>query len=140
MLRKKHLFMFVIAAASTMPVLAQKVYRCGNTYSQQPCFDATTVQTEDPRSESQKAQARQAAQRDAKLANDMEKSRLKEEAQAAKLGQIPQPAKPASAKTQARTDEPKTSTDNKKAKKPAYFTAVAPTKPDAASGQKKKSD
>lgn len=62
---------------------AQTVYRCGSSYSQVPCPAGTAIVVDDARSGEQKTQTESAAKRDAKLADDMEKARLKQEAQAA---------------------------------------------------------
>ena len=59
----------------------QKVYRCGDTYSQKPCADAVVIDVGDPRSPAQKAQADAETRRELAAANAMEKARLKEEAQ-----------------------------------------------------------
>ena len=59
---------------------AQTVYRCGSSYSQSPCPAAVTVNVDDPRTAQQKQEAEAAARRDAKTADGMEKSRLKQEA------------------------------------------------------------
>jgi hypothetical protein len=133
MAHKARILVLVLAAAATAGVAdAQPVYRCGDSYSQQPCPGGKLVETDDPRSASQRAQTTEAARRDGKLADRMEKARLKEEAKPAPAvilapssGTGPQPAKPASA--------PRTE------KKPAQFTADSPAaKGDAVSGKKKK--
>lgn len=59
---------------------AQLSYKCGNSYSQTPCPDAVVLDKTDQRTSAQKAQADQATQRDARLANTMEKARLQQEA------------------------------------------------------------
>lgn len=58
---------------------AQTTYKCGNSYSQQPCPGGTVIDTADPRTSAQKKQAEQAIQRNAKLASELEKSRLQQE-------------------------------------------------------------
>ncbi|MDB5873348.1 MAG: hypothetical protein JWQ07_2790, partial [Ramlibacter sp.] len=55
---------------------AEDVYRCGDSYSQTPCPGCKVVQVEDARSASQRSQTSQAAHRDAKSADAMEKARL----------------------------------------------------------------
>ena len=117
------------AAAALAPVAAQNVYRCGDSYSQKPCPGGTLVPTEDARSASQRAQTSEAAQRDAKAANAMEKARLKEEAKPVQ-GYIPTP------KVEAVAQENKP--EMVKPKKPPYFTAAAPRKPGEAGAKKKK--
>lgn len=59
----------------------QTVYRCGDSYSQVPCPNGTVVHADDPRDDSQRAQAQTALQRDKALAKDIEASRRKDEAQ-----------------------------------------------------------
>jgi len=104
------------------PVAAQAVYRCGNSYSQQPCTGGSPVEAQDARSANQRAQTRQAVQRDAKAAGAMEKERLKAEAKPAQA-YIPPP------KEAERAAEDDKITQPPRAKKPALFTAVSPRKP-----------
>jgi hypothetical protein len=66
-----------------------QVYRCGadgRGYSHQPCEAGRTVDVADPRSAEQAAQTRQATQRDARLAEELERSRLQAERHAARQG------------------------------------------------------
>ncbi|HSI53326.1 MAG TPA: hypothetical protein VK981_05100, partial [Ramlibacter sp.] len=51
---------------------AEEIYRCGDSYSNKPCPGGQQVQAADPRSASQRAQAGQAAKKDAKAADAME--------------------------------------------------------------------
>jgi hypothetical protein len=114
-------------AAAAAGATAEEIYRCGTSYSNKPCPGGQQVQAADPRSASERAQAGEAAKRDAKAADAMEKARLKEEAKPAPVvvlsgKTINQPAeapKPA-ASAKARST---------KAKKPADFRAVAPKSP-----------
>lgn len=112
----------VAAIAHATAAVAQPVYRCGDSYSQRPCPGGTVVQAEDERSAAQRAQTRQAAQRDAKTADAMEKARLKEEAKAAPALIL---AKPEQA---APKQLGKKGANDGKGKKPAHFTATAPKK------------
>ena len=114
---------------------AQEIYRCGDSYSQKPCpgGGGKVVQVEDERSASQRSQTTQAAQRDAKAADAMEKARLVEEAKAAPLSVL------AGRAAEPVVETPSPVITKGKAKKPAYFTAVAPKKPgDEASKKRKK--
>jgi len=109
---------------------AEDIYRCGDSYSQKPCPGGKLVQVEDARSAGQKSQTDQAAQRDARNADAMEKARLKEEA---KVGRdAPAPAKPQQV---AQGDKEPVAG---KTKKPEHFTAVSPRKPGDAAAKKKK--
>jgi hypothetical protein len=126
--------MLTAVAAATLialPAAAQGVYRCGDSYSQQPCPGGTMVQAVQTPSNAEQTRAREAAQRDAKAADAMEKARLKEE------------AKPASVYIPPEKSEPATEPDKPvmtKPKKPQYFTAVAPgeKKPKKPAAKKRK--
>jgi hypothetical protein len=66
-----------------------QVYRCGTdgrSYSNEPCEAGRAVDVTDARSAGQAAQTRQAAQRDARLAQELERARLQAERQAARQG------------------------------------------------------
>jgi hypothetical protein len=114
-----------------IPGAAETVYRCGDSYSPQPCPGGKAVQADDPRSASQRAQTRDAARRDAKVADEMQKSRLKEEVKPAQAIMPPPKAEA--------LDPPETPVASPGvAKKPAYFTAASPTKKDKSQPAKKK--
>lgn len=117
------------AAGWAAPAMAQNIYRCGDSYSQQPCPGGRLVEASDTRSASQKLQTDQATQRDAKSADAMEKARLKEEAK-------PIPVGMPLAKSQAAPDEPKKAAGGK-SKKPAHFSATSPQKPGDSTPKKK---
>ena len=111
-----------IAASSllmTAPsAVAQKVYKCGSSYSQVPCPAATVVEVDDARSAGQKKQTDDAARRDARLADDMEKARLKQDALAAPALVVGTNAKPGvtpakpGKRTAARKKDPKNPPDD----------------------------
>jgi len=66
---------------------AQTVYRCGNSYSEQPCPHAQTVPAADPRSPQQVKAHEALVQHEKRIAEQLEKQRLKEEAAAARATQ-----------------------------------------------------
>ena len=72
---------------------SQAVYRCGSTYSQEPCPQARLVEVSDPRSASQRADALLLAANDKQLGNEMARERLANEA-AQKRAAKPIHAKP----------------------------------------------
>jgi hypothetical protein len=120
------LCLLACVAGWSTPGLTQPVYRCSdNSYSNSPCPGGKEIQADDPRSAAQRAQTSDAARRDAKLADEMEKSRVKQEARAA-TGAAPLPAAepPQATASSDRTYSPF------RAKKPPYFTAVSPRKAD----------
>jgi hypothetical protein len=129
--------------------VAQKVYRCGSTYSQIPCADGTTLEVQDARTRIQKSQADAAIKSEAATANAMEKARLKEEAQALSSGKPSHPAPSKGVTPKPNTKEDAKSVEEssrieanhkaaaKKKKDAEYFTAqVAPEKKKAASAPK----
>lgn len=88
----------VLACAAWPLAHAQAIYRCGDSYSQQPCAGGTQLPAAAPApSAADRSQAAAAAARDARLAESLEKDRVRREAQAG-TGAVVLPA--------ARTDEP----------------------------------
>ena len=122
---------FIALCVYLVPAAAQNTYRCGETYSQQPCAGGKLITTDDTRTRQQRAQAEAAVRRDAKAADAMEKARLNEEGKPAQA--ILPPDKPTAA-TERPVDKPLMS----KPKKPQYFTAVTPLKPGEKPVKKKK--
>ena len=115
--------------AFAVPVAAQTVYRCGGSYSDEPCPGAAIVPAADPRSREQQSQTDAATRRDARSARQLEQERLKIESQPAQTFIAP-------ARFDWSSDQPRTS---KKLRKPELFTAIAPKKPgDAPAKDKKK--
>jgi hypothetical protein len=132
MIRNLSIAVLGLAAAGWMaPAAAQGIYRCGDSYSQQRCPGGTPVQAEDARSTEQARQTSVAAQRDARMADAMEKARLQEEAKAAQA-YIPPP------KAQDADQEHGKTARGAKAAKPAHFTATSPRKPGEKQVKKKK--
>ena len=80
----KNSLMTAILVAATGAASAQAVYRCGSSYSQQPCAGGSEVAGFVPRPASDVAQAKAAAQADARRADAMEKARLAQEKNAPK--------------------------------------------------------
>jgi len=111
-----------LAAAWGASSMAQPVYRCGDSYSQQPCPGGKPVDTQDSRTPAQRAQTNEAVKRQALAADQMEKARLKEEAKPAS-GALP------AGKGRASQDPAGRTHSTAKAKKPKYFTAASPKKP-----------
>jgi hypothetical protein len=102
---------------------AQTVYRCGNSYGSQPCAGAQAIATEAPvPTDAERKQAAAAAQRDARLADGLEKDRLREEARPAQLYVPPPKFEP--------TPQPHKWPEKSATRKLDVFTASAPgTKP-----------
>jgi hypothetical protein len=71
----------LLIALFTVPTgaSAQKIYRCGNTYSQQACPDGQVMPAVPPPDAARKGEVDQATRRDAVTADRMEKSRLQQE-------------------------------------------------------------
>jgi hypothetical protein len=139
----KHLVLITAAALSVCHgASAQQVYRCGNSYSQTPCAGAIAVNTDDPRTDTQRAEAKKALASDKALVKDLEAAHRAEEAQArAQLKAQAQQSKkvaeiqPAEKKVAAK--KPITRKALVKDKEPDFFTATdgAVTKKKKASGK-----
>lgn len=73
---------------------AQAIYRCGDSYSQQPCAGGRQLEpAAPPPTAADRSQAAAAAARDARLADTLEKDRNRREAQAARAPAVlPAPA------------------------------------------------
>ncbi len=123
----------LLLALCAVSAQAQNVYRCGESYSTQPCPGAKVVPTDDARSAAQRAQADAATRRDARSAQVLEKERLRLEgkpAPATIIAPVPasEPAPPLADKTISKA----------RPKKPELFTAVSPRKPGEAGAKKTK--
>lgn len=72
-----------LAGLGMPDVQAQTVYRCGNTYGQEPCAAGTSpakeIDVSDPRTTEQTRAAQATAERDAKAVQTLERSRLAHE-------------------------------------------------------------
>ncbi|AMO22762.1 hypothetical protein GCM10027034_32350 [Ramlibacter solisilvae] len=118
------LALFALAAASAaLPAAAQGIYRCGNSYSQQPCPGGNELKAPAGPSAREQARARQEARNEARTADAMERARLKEEAKPVPVYIPPEkheaasePGKPGSLKNVKRPPSP-------------YFSAVPPAEP-----------
>ena len=127
MTRSINALIFVAILALPAWTLAQQTYKCGNGYSDTPCPGGVAVPNADARSAAQKAQAETAARRDSKLADGLEKDRLKAEAAAARDGAAKAPvAKMAPAPAEAASTAAGTHSKKKKHKEPEFFTAQVP--------------
>ncbi len=123
----------LVLAIAALPAAAETIYRCGDSYSHKPCAGNTTIDVDDSRSVTQRAQTREASQRDAKAADAMEKARLQEEGKPPQVHVIASRGSDAAKGADAaRSAEPKRSAlksaRNKaqKAGAPDHFTAIAP--------------
>jgi len=79
-----------LALAAALPTAQAQdlVYRCGASYSHEPCRGGTAVAIDDSRSPSQREQALKVAQLDARLAAALARERLQAERLAARQGPI----------------------------------------------------
>ena len=66
--------------ASSAAALAQPIYRCGTAYSHLPCSTARLVVADDARSAAQRLEADRVVNNDRRLAADMRRDRLADEA------------------------------------------------------------
>jgi len=130
------LCLLACVAGWSTPGVTQPVYRCSdNSYSNKPCPGGKEVDVADPRTSAQREQAIDAARRDSKVAEELEKSRLKQEAAAAKATQAAMPLPVAEPPLESASDRTYSAA---RAKKAASFKAVAPKKAGEPKAAKKK--
>jgi type IV secretory pathway VirB10-like protein len=133
----------IAACALSTGATAQKVYKCGNSYSQIPCQGGEALTPADTRTAAQRTEALQNQQAQSQQADVLEKARLKEEAQtrtadAANRKTAEKNVKAAQAEELARVKKAKAQADekivlsapsakphkqSKKTKEPEFFTA-----------------
>lgn len=80
-MQKPTLLVISFLASLLLPTLAAgtRVYKCGSTYSQFPCQGGETLKVNDIRSGAQKIQSDRSIASDKKIADNMEKNRLRQE-------------------------------------------------------------
>jgi hypothetical protein len=66
--------------ASAAAVCGQPVYRCGSTYSHQPCPEGKAIESDDARTADQRQQALRVATAAKREGDEMERARLQREA------------------------------------------------------------
>jgi hypothetical protein len=78
----KHALLTLTVALTVGAATAGPIYRCGpdgKTYSQVPCAEGTVVESSDPRTAAQRAEARRVAAAERKAAADLERARKAQE-------------------------------------------------------------
>lgn len=76
----KHLALVMIFTVAAFGAQAQQaIYRCGHTYSQKLCPDGKLIDSADPRSGAQRAEAKRAAAKEKQLAEKLERDRKAQE-------------------------------------------------------------
>jgi hypothetical protein len=83
LIRRASLVLFLALAAGAAMAQKTPIYRCGQTYSQVPCPDGHLIDSADPRTAAQRAQARRAAEAEKQQAARLERERSAAEAAAA---------------------------------------------------------
>lgn len=73
---------WIVLLLVTAPAWGQDIYRCGDSYGPQPCEGGRLVDAADARSAAQRSQSETAARTDARLADAMERERLRQLARA----------------------------------------------------------
>lgn len=117
---------FLVACLPLAVAAQAPVYRCGNSYSQQPCPGGNTVDVEDSRTPSQRQAHRASVQQERRAGDTLEKDRLKQEAAAARALQQAEKAERAQAAAQKSAAGKKKSNPASKDKLPAYATPRPP--------------
>lgn len=126
----KRLVLALLALGAVGAVQAQAIYRCGQTYSQKPCPEGKLIDSADPRSAAQRAEAKRVAVKEKQLAAKMEQERKAREAgtAASQAGTLTEPAAQAPSAPPAPKPrvKPKTKAHKARAASGADFTAVVP--------------
>ena len=138
----RNLSALAFTLATACGAQAQAIYRCGDSYSPQPCAGGKAIDAAAPApTAGERAGAAAAARRDAALAGTLEKERLRQEAQPA-AAYIPPPRMEPEAGAVQRQGPDKSAT-----RRLDRFTAVTPGgrsaadgKPPAAKGKPKKKE
>lgn len=108
---------------------AQKVYRCGSSYSQEPCPGGTAIEADDARSPEQRKARLDSAKSERRAGDKLEKNRLKEEAAAARAAREADKAekaeRAAALKAEQQAAKSKSGSSGKPEKIPAYRAAPA---------------
>jgi hypothetical protein len=112
-----------LTAACFVPTGAssQTIYKCGASYSQTPCSGGNAIDVTDTRTSEQKKQTDVAANRDAQIAERMEKSRILQEK--TDLASNTPPATPTKNNKNSRAPS---ASGKKKPRTPDHFIAQAP--------------
>jgi hypothetical protein len=79
MARAAAILIVASTAATFVASAAAPIYRCGQTYTQTPCPGGRLVDSSDPRTAAQRAEAKRVAEREKKLAAQMERERVAKE-------------------------------------------------------------
>ena len=87
----------LVASICHTPSTAQSVYRCGNAYSAAPCPQGKAIDADDARTVEQRNEALRLAAEDKRRGDEMERARLRREAEirpalASALSLAPKPA------------------------------------------------
>jgi hypothetical protein len=65
------------------------IYRCGQTYTQTPCADGHVIESSDPRSAAQRAEARRVAEREKQRAAQLDRDKTRQAASAPDAASAP---------------------------------------------------
>lgn len=130
---RRYYFAIIVIAFSAVctGAGAETIYKCGTSYSQQPCAAAAALNLADERTPAQKAQADEATRRDRQLADSLRKERLTDE-KLALAAQRESAKKDATSKTVTPPAQPKArvvtiKTKPVKISKPTAVAAKVPT-------------
>ena len=116
-----------LALALATPTQAQTVYRCGNSYSQQPCPGGSAIDANDSRTAEQRRAHEESVRKEQRAGDMLEKNRMKEEAAAARaIEQTEKAERTAATKATPKATAAKSKNQHAKDKLPAYRAPVAP--------------
>lgn len=115
----------LLSSIVAAPAAAQTTYRCGNSYSQQPCPGGSAIDASDSRTPEQRKAHELSTKNEKRTADAMEKNRLKEEAAAVRAAEQADKSQRAAEKAAQKPAPAKPKNQHAKDKIPAYRAPVA---------------
>jgi hypothetical protein len=118
----------LLLTLGVLPAFAQtqKIYRCGNSYSHQPCPGGSTIEADDSRTPAQRKAHQASVQREQHIADKMEKDRVKDEQAALHAAEEERKAVRTKTTAAKKAASPKKKRPADKEKLPAYKALAAP--------------
>lgn len=113
----------LLVACLPLAATAQTVYRCGNSYSQQPCPGGTAIDASDNRTPEQRRAQDASVRHERRVADRLERERQQEEAAAVRAARQADQARRAAATGERKAGKPTPPKD----KLPAYRAPAAPS-------------
>ena len=116
----KLLLSLIATLLLALPAQSQTVYRCGNSYSQQPCPGGRAVEASDSRTPEQRKAHEASVRHEKQAADSLEKTRHRDDAAAARAAEQADKAQRAADKAAQKPAPAKPKNQHAKERVPAY--------------------